>query len=186
MQLVNCWLGTRETTTPLIFDSYDNCLVQAVGLKLVRLFEHDQTARLYAGGGGGADGVGARGNVSAVDVDAPDLARFPRFSDAGDRGCLLAPRDLLFIPEGVWHHVRSLSTSCSVNFWGFDARGGVGKSVPPRAKATRAPARLTQTHTRTHTHSLCSAEHYAGNPHMALAHALVARDLATKTRTRTV
>ena len=36
-----------------------------------------------------------------------------------------------------------------------------------------------------HTH-LCSAEHYAGNPHMALAHALVARDLATKTRVRTV
>jgi hypothetical protein len=36
-----------------------------------------------------------------------------------------------------------------------------------------------------HTH-LCSAEHYAGNPHMALAHALVARDLATNTRTRTV
>jgi lysine-specific demethylase 8 len=116
VQLVNCWLGTRETTTPLHFDSYDNCLVQVVGLKLVRLYECDQTSRLYACGAGAAD-VGAQGNVSAVDVDAPDLERFPRFAEAVGRWCLLGPGDMLFIPEGCWHHVRSLSTSCSVNFW---------------------------------------------------------------------
>ncbi|KAG8461778.1 hypothetical protein KFE25_001396 [Diacronema lutheri] len=125
VQLVNCWLGTRETATPLHFDSYDNCLVQVVGLKLVRLYGKDQTPRLYAGvpnarAPAGADvdgGVGAQGNVSAVDVDAPDLGRFPLFARAEGRWCLLAPGDLLFIPAGCWHHVRSLSTSCSVNFW---------------------------------------------------------------------
>ena len=29
------------------------------------------------------------------------------------------PGDVLFIPRSVWHYVRSLTTSCSVNFW-FD------------------------------------------------------------------
>lgn len=30
---------------------------------------------------------------------------------------LLAPGDMLFMPKSYWHYVRSLTTSCSVNFW---------------------------------------------------------------------
>lgn len=132
VQLVNCWLGTRETATPLHYDSYDNALVQAVGLKLVRLYAKEQTHRLYAGepakppaepsgppaaGAAEAARVRSQGNVSPVDPDAPDLRRFPLFAQAEGRWCLLGPGDMLFIPAGCWHHVRSLSTSCSVNFW---------------------------------------------------------------------
>jgi hypothetical protein len=32
---------------------------------------------------------------------------------------ILAPGDMLFIPKSHWHYVRSLTTSCSINFW-FD------------------------------------------------------------------
>lgn len=128
VQLTNCWLGTRETTTPLHYDSYDNTLVQAVGLKLVRVYAKSQTPRLYAGvpaaaapaaepGSDAAAAVRSQGNVSPIDVEAPDLERFPLFARAEGRWCLLGPGDLLFIPAGCWHYVRSLSTSCSVNFW---------------------------------------------------------------------
>ena len=30
---------------------------------------------------------------------------------------VLGPGDMLFIPKSVWHYVRSLTTSVSVNFW---------------------------------------------------------------------
>ena len=30
---------------------------------------------------------------------------------------VLAPGDMLFLPKSVWHYVRSLTTSVSVNFW---------------------------------------------------------------------
>ncbi|KAJ1619721.1 hypothetical protein T492DRAFT_889889 [Pavlovales sp. CCMP2436] len=50
-------------------------------------------------------------------MSAPDLKRFPLFASAEYLELLLAPGDVLFLPQGHWHYVRSLSTSVSVNFW---------------------------------------------------------------------
>ena len=86
------------------------------GYKYVRMYEASQTALLYpkpAGGGG----VDAQGNVSAVDIEAPDLGRFPEFQRAACLEVVLGPGDGLFIPAGCWHHVRSLSTAFSISFW---------------------------------------------------------------------
>ena len=118
---VNAWLGPCGTVTPLHFDSYDNVLTQVVGYKRIKLYGADQTRYLYAidaanGGGGGID---AQGNVSAVDVEAPDLERFPLFAEAKGQEVVLGPGDGLYVPAGCWHHVRSLSRAFSVSFW-FD------------------------------------------------------------------
>ena len=45
---------------------------QVVGYKYVRLFDRRQSAFLYAIKGGG-DSLQAQGNLSAVDVENPDL-----------------------------------------------------------------------------------------------------------------
>ncbi|KOO24024.1 lysine-specific demethylase 8 [Chrysochromulina tobinii] len=116
VQHMHAWLGPEGTVTPLHFDSYDNVLVQVVGHKLVSLFDSGQTPRLYPKEGGGT-GVDAQGNVSAVDVEAPDMGRFPEFAHAVGYECVLGPGEGLYIPAGCWHHVRSLSPSWSISFW---------------------------------------------------------------------
>jgi len=113
---VSTWLGTHGTVTPLHFDLYDNFLVQVAGAKYVRLYAIDQTPLLHADDAG-AGGSLAQSNISPVDVERPDLGRFPRFAGAKHTDVVMLPGDALFIPKGVWHYVRSLSPSFSVNFW---------------------------------------------------------------------
>ena len=60
--------------TPLHFDSYDNLFAQVVGSKYVRLYPPSETPKLYARGAE-EGGLCAQGNVSEVDVEAPELAR---------------------------------------------------------------------------------------------------------------
>lgn len=82
----------------------------------MRLYDADQSHRLYAAPAGG-DGVGAQGNLSAVDVEAPDGAAHPLFAGAEFVEAVVGPGEALFIPSGCWHYVRSLSTAFSVSFW---------------------------------------------------------------------
>lgn len=111
----NVWIGTRSTVTPCHWDSYDNCLAQVQGFKRLLLLAPAQAKHLYVEDGG--SGVSAQGNLSAVDVEAPDLTRFPDFVGAEVLCAELGPGDALFIPAGWWHQVRALSASISVNFW---------------------------------------------------------------------
>ena len=116
LQHTNAWLGPAGTVTPLHFDSYDNVLTQVFGYKRVRLYEASQTHLLYPKEGGGG-GIDAQGNVSAVDVEAPDLEAHPEFARAVGTEAILGPGDGLFIPAGCWHHVRSLTPAFSISFW---------------------------------------------------------------------
>ena len=54
---------------------------------------------------------------SQVDVENPDLAKFPKFAEAPWMECTLQEGEMLYMPPRFWHHVRSLSTSFSVSFW---------------------------------------------------------------------
>jgi len=83
----------------------------------VRLYARSQTPYLYADQGGGGAYTRAQGNVSAVDVERPDLAGHPLFATAVYTETVLGPGDALYIPAKHWHFVRGLSTSISVNFW---------------------------------------------------------------------
>ncbi|KAL1515219.1 hypothetical protein AB1Y20_001855 [Prymnesium parvum] len=113
---VNAWLGPGGTVTPCHFDSYDNIFAQVVGYKYVRLFEVNQSDFMY-GIKEAATGLEAQGNLSAVDVENPDLKAHPLFANAKYTDAILSPGDMLYVPAGVWHYVRSLTSSFSISFW---------------------------------------------------------------------
>ena len=97
--------------TPLHTDPHHNLLCQVVGSKYVRLYHPSHSHHLYP------RGDSLHSNASRVSLDRPDHGRFPLFTDAPFAECLLRPGQMLYIPPGWWHYVRSLSASMSVSFW---------------------------------------------------------------------
>lgn len=113
---VNAWVGTANTRTALHRDPYQNLLCQCAGFKYVRLYDARETGFLYA------EKPLCEGNEntftkSAVRVEDPDMKRHPLFAKAAFVETVLRPGDALFMPKGMWHYVRALTPSVSVNFW---------------------------------------------------------------------
>jgi hypothetical protein len=103
------WLGPEGTVTPLHHDTSDVLFVQIHGSKLFRFWPKDQQPFLY-------NHVGV---FSEVDPESPDLDRHPLYAQAGGITFPVMKGDALLIPQGMWHHVRSTSSSVSISFTGF-------------------------------------------------------------------
>ena len=103
------WFGPRGTVTPLHHDPMNIFMAQIFGQKQVILIPPDDTPLLY-------NDVGV---YSRVDIEQPDLNAYPLLTNARVVKTCLSPGDLLFIPVGWWHHVRSLSISIGVSFTNF-------------------------------------------------------------------
>ena len=113
---VNAWVGTADTKTALHRDPYSNLLTQTTGFKYVRLYDVSESSKLYPEKSL-RDGNSNTFTKSSVVVETPDLKRHPKFADASYFETILAPGDALFMPKGMWHYVRALTPSVSVNFW---------------------------------------------------------------------
>jgi hypothetical protein len=105
------WLGPAGTVTPLHADYDDNIFVQVWGTKRIFLAppHHDQflypreaNALLFG---------------SPFDPELPDFARFPLARQAALVACTVGPGDMLYVPAGWFHQVRSLTFSLSSNRW---------------------------------------------------------------------
>ena len=109
------WVGHGGGATPLHFDSVSNFLTQVVGRKQVILFPPAQSFHVYP------YPVGHQmDNFAMVDVEKPDLDRFPALRRAQALEAVLEPGEVLWLPRFYWHYVFQLdapSENISLNFW---------------------------------------------------------------------
>ncbi|RYH19434.1 cupin-like domain-containing protein [archaeon] len=106
------WLnGIKGATSPCHQDPFNNILIQIYGHKRVLLFSPKDSSNLYPA----LDTL--QKNTSRVDFDNIDYDRNPLLKDATGFEAVLSPGDGIFVPFKWWHFCKSLSKSCSVNFW---------------------------------------------------------------------
>lgn len=105
------WLGPAGTVTPLHCDYDDNLFAQLWGSKRIILSPPHHDEFLYP----------REANAilfgSPFDPEAPDYERFPLARQASMIACLVEPGDMLYVPAGWYHQVRSLAFSLSSNRW---------------------------------------------------------------------
>jgi hypothetical protein len=107
------WFAGPDTKSPLHRDLPENLYAQIVGRKKFFLLDRRFTRMVHR-----HSFLSRVPNCSPVDVEAPDLTRFPRFRGAPLMVAEIEPGDLLYIPSLWWHQAHSVDTSVSVNyFW---------------------------------------------------------------------
>ena len=114
--LMSIWIG-NQTRIAAHYDLPDNIACVAAGHRRFTLFPPDQLSNLYIGP---LDFTPAGQSISLVDFVNPDLAKFPRFSDALPHAQVaeLGPGDAIFIPSMWWHHIEALDRfNVLVNYW---------------------------------------------------------------------
>ncbi|MCY1410270.1 Cupin-like domain protein [compost metagenome] len=113
------WIGPKGTLTPLHRDDTDNLFAQVWGEKSFILAAPHHRPAL------GTWSTAPQGGLDGCDFnpDTPDYQRFAVARDVPFLRVTLRAGDLLFLPEGWFHQVESVSTSLSVNFWVDSARG---------------------------------------------------------------
>lgn len=113
------WIGPTGTLTPLHRDDCDNLFAQVWGRKsfiLAAPHHREALGTWSTSPQGGLDGC-------EFNPDAPDYTLYPGARNVPFLRITLEAGDLLFLPEGWFHQVRSITTSLSVNFWINSGRG---------------------------------------------------------------
>lgn len=134
------WIGPAGTVTGFHIDWGDNLLAQVCGRKEVQLVSPDQSPFMYV-----SKKFDQGTTISQVDADNLDLEQFPLFAKVTPAKVTLHPGQMLFIPRGWWHHVRSLDKSISVSNITFDVKGVLFDAIPQRVKQWLHDAGLYKT-----------------------------------------
>lgn len=117
------WIGNR-TRISTHMDETHNVAAVIAGKRRFTLFPPDQLDNLYVGP---LHFTIAGPPVSMVDLEQPDLARYPRFAEALDHALVadLEPGDAIYIPAIWWHNVRADAPfNVMMNYWWGDPDAG--------------------------------------------------------------
>lgn len=103
------WIGSRGTCSGLHSDLKDNLFLQVHGYKTVYLIPFEDTPHVYP----------YLDNIvnSRIDCENFHPEGFPKFKKARVYKYQLCPGDIMFIPKGWWHYLKSKTPSISVNHW---------------------------------------------------------------------
>ena len=126
--LISAWLGTQSVAATH-FDIPQNLACNVFGRRRFTLFPPEQIENLYIGP---IDFTPAGQPVSLVDVNEPDLTRFPKYRIAEQNAyqVTLEPGDALFIPSMWWHNVEALtSVNLLINYWWQTAPAFAGQPM---------------------------------------------------------
>ncbi|MBG0811169.1 cupin-like domain-containing protein [Methylosinus sp. H3A] len=101
------FLGPSGSVTPLHFDCLltHNLFFQVMGRKKFTLLPHEQIEYCYP----------YNWRWCEVDVEKPDYDRHPLYRLAKPTEVVVEPGDILYMPPGALHHVRSLDCALSFN-----------------------------------------------------------------------
>ena len=129
LRCMNLWMGNSsgEIVTPLHHDFNDNLYVVVEGRKHFTLFPPSEARNLYTRGtlleveqNGNIRYASMEGmpHMSRVDLEHPDLERFPRIAAAqGTRMDVdLEKGEMLFLPNGWFHRVASCGRHVALSF----------------------------------------------------------------------
>lgn len=105
-RLSSFWFGPAGTVTPLHHDTLMLLHTQIVGRKRWRFVSPLETPKLY----------NHNGVFSPIDVDRPDLERYPLFAQARVIEVIVEPGETIYLPLAWWHQVTSLDVSLSFSF----------------------------------------------------------------------
>jgi LPS sulfotransferase NodH len=103
------WYGPAGTVTPLHHDACNILIAQLRGRKQFKVIPATQWPLVY----------NASSYFSEVDCEWPDYTRWPLFKDATVIDLTLEAGEVLFMPVGWWHFVRTLEITTMVSFTNF-------------------------------------------------------------------
>jgi lysine-specific demethylase 8 len=104
--LVNFWYCPGVNKTPLHCDWAANLVCQVRGSKRFLLFPPGAPVYPHPN----------KANFSRVDIEAPDMQRFPRFDPSLCHEVDLRPGEMLHVP-GLWYHQVHSDANLAVNWW---------------------------------------------------------------------
>ena len=108
----NLWIGAAGTLARLHRDLPDNLHAVVSGRKRFTLVAPQQSALLYPNAI-----FDAFPNGCHVDIENPDVVRFPKVRGVETFFAELEAGDAIYVPRRWWHHVRTQEISVSINFW---------------------------------------------------------------------
>ncbi len=112
MRTLEIYIGGAGARFPVLhYDGYHThaWLMQIYGTKRYVVYPPSQTPFLYPRGGEETN------KSSIVDLEHPDLERFPLFARATPTVFDLHPGETLFVPSQWWHTVKILSPSITIS-----------------------------------------------------------------------
>lgn len=107
------WVALKDHYEFCHYDPDDNFLLMIQGRKQIRLFGLDSLECMYP------NTLGSQGKTiqSQVNLDCPDLKKYPLFGQVNCQHTILYPGETLFIPAFYWHQVTALDTGISCNMF---------------------------------------------------------------------
>ena len=119
MSDLTMFTGPEGHTTGLHYDPYDNIFMQLSGVKKIILFPPSQVYNLYPYSVIGHLLHGPKRGCwySQVNLNAPDLKRFPKLQEALQHQyeVILRPGDSIYMPAGWWHEITIIGDSMAAS-----------------------------------------------------------------------